>query len=87
MNNKAATLCDVGKHYGCEANMGKWLAGQAAALATDRAMKALGGVGYSNEYHVGRLWRDTRLFKFAPVSEEMVQNDVAQRDLGMPQSY
>lgn len=87
MNHKAATLCDRGQSYGSEANMGKWLAGQAAALATDRAMQTLGGMGYSKEYHVERLWRDARLFKFAPVSEEMVLNYVTQHDLGMPRSY
>ncbi|MGB9118371.1 acyl-CoA dehydrogenase family protein [Bradyrhizobium sp.] len=87
MNHKAATLYDLGQPYGSEANMGKWLAGQAAALATDRAMQTLGGMGYSKEYHVERLWRDARLFKFAPVSEEMVLNYVAQHDLGMPRSY
>lgn len=87
MNHKAATLYDLGQSYGSEANMGKWLAGQAAALATDRAMQTLGGMGYSKEYHVERLWRDARLFKFAPVSEEMVLNYVAQHDLGLPRSY
>jgi acyl-CoA dehydrogenase len=87
MNHKAATLYDLGQPYGSEANMAKWLAGQAAALATDRAMQTLGGMGYSKEYHVERLWRDARLFKFAPVSEEMVLNYVAQHDLGMPRSY
>lgn len=87
MNHKAATLYDLGQSYGSEANMGKWLAGQAAALATDRAMQTLGGMGYSKEYHIERLWRDARLFKFAPVSEEMVLNYVAQHDLGMPRSY
>ncbi|MBA1993768.1 acyl-CoA dehydrogenase family protein, partial [Escherichia coli] len=61
--------------------------GQAAALATDRAMQTHGGMGFSKEYHVERLWRDARLFKFAPVSEEMVLNYVAQHDLGMPRSY
>ncbi|MDH3282208.1 MAG: acyl-CoA/acyl-ACP dehydrogenase, partial [Gammaproteobacteria bacterium] len=58
-----------------------------AALATDRAMQTLGGMGYSKEFHVERLWRDARLFRIAPVSEEMVLNYVAQHDLGMPRSY
>ena len=57
------------------------------ALATERAMQTMGGMGYSKEYHVERLWRDARLFRFAPVSEEMILNFVAQHDLGMPRSY
>lgn len=87
MNYKAATLYDEGLPYGSEANMAKWLAGHAAGMATDRAMQTLGGMGYSKEYHVERLWRDARLFRIAPVSEEMVLNFVAQHDLGMPRSY
>ncbi|MGD0722409.1 MAG: acyl-CoA dehydrogenase family protein [Roseiarcus sp.] len=87
MNYKAAALHDQGRPYGSEANMAKWLAGQAAALATDRAIQTMGGMGYAKASHVERLWRDARLFRFAPVSEEMVLNYVAQHDLGLPRSY
>ncbi|CAN7347938.1 acyl-CoA/acyl-ACP dehydrogenase [Bosea sp. LjRoot9] len=87
MNHKAATLHDRGQPYGSEANMAKYLAGHAAGLATDRAIQTLGGMGYSKEYHAERLWRDARLFRVAPVSEEMILNYVAQHDLGMPRSY
>ena len=87
MNYKAASLHDEGKPYGSEANMGKWMAGHAAGQATDRAIQTMGGMGYSKEYHVERLWRDARLFRIAPISEEMVLNFVAQHDLGMPRSY
>lgn len=31
--------------------------------------------------------RDARLFRVAPVSEEMILNYVAQHDLGLPRSY
>ena len=87
MNYKAASLHDSGLPYGSEANMGKWLAGHAAGHATDRAIQTMGGMGYSKEYHVERLWRDARLFRIAPISEEMVLNFVAQHDLAMPRSY
>jgi acyl-CoA dehydrogenase len=87
MNYKAAALHDAGQAYGSEANMGKWLAGHAAGLATDRAIQTMGGMGYATESHVERLWRDARLFRIAPISEEMVLNFVAQHDLGMPRSY
>lgn len=87
MNYKAATLHDRGLPYGSEANMAKWLSGHAAAQATDRAIQTLGGMGYATDSHVERLWRDARLFRVAPVSEEMVLNYVAQHDLGLPRSY
>jgi acyl-CoA dehydrogenase len=87
MNYKAATLFDQKQPYGSEANLAKLLAGQAAAAATDRAMQTMGGRGYSREYHVERLWRDARLFRIAPVSEEMVLNYIARENLGMQRSY
>lgn len=87
MNYKAAWLHDQGLPYGSEANQGKWLAGHAAGHATDRAIQTMGGMGYATESHVERLWRDARLFRIAPISEEMVLNFVAQHDLGMPRSY
>jgi acyl-CoA dehydrogenase len=87
LNLKAAALCDAGKPYGSEANSAKLLAAQAAASATERAMQTMGGMGYAKEYHVERLWRDARLFRFAPISEEMILNFIANHDLGMPRSY
>jgi len=87
MNYQAASLCDQGQSYGSQANMAKWLAARAASHATDRAIQTMGGMGFATESHVERLWRDARLFRFAPVSEEMVLNYVAQHDLGMMRSY
>lgn len=87
MNLKSAWLCDQGLPYGSEANVAKLIGCQAATHAIERSMQAMGGMGYSKEYFIERLWRDARLFKFAPVSEEMVLNYIAVHDLGMPKSY
>jgi acyl-CoA dehydrogenase len=87
LNQKAATNFDMGLPYGSEANAAKLLAAQTVARATERAMQTMGGMGYAKEYHVERLWRDCRLFRFAPVSEEMILNYVANHDLKMPRSY
>ncbi|MGD9536023.1 MAG: acyl-CoA dehydrogenase family protein [Alphaproteobacteria bacterium] len=87
MNHKAASLCDQGSGYGSEANVAKLIAAQACADATERAMQTMGGMGYAKETHIERLWRDCRLFRFAPVSEEMILNFIAQHDLGMARSY
>jgi acyl-CoA dehydrogenase len=87
MNYKAASLFDAGKPYGSEANVAKLIAAQAAAMATERAMQTMGGMGYAKEFDVERLWRDARLFRFAPISEEMILNFIAVHDLGMPRSY
>jgi acyl-CoA dehydrogenase len=87
MNFKAASLCDQRLPYGSEANMAKWMAARAATTATDRAIQTLGGMGYARDYHVERLWRDTRLFRLAPISEEMGLNYVAQHNLGLARAY
>jgi acyl-CoA dehydrogenase len=87
MNYKAAALFDAGKPYGSEANVAKLIAAQATATATERAMQTMGGMGYAKEFDVERLWRDARLFRFAPISEEMILNFIAVHDLGMPRSY
>lgn len=87
LNYRAASNYDAGLPFGSEANAAKLLAAQVAARATEQAMQTMGGMGYSKEYHVERLWRDCRLFRFAPVSEEMILNYIAMHDLGMPRSY
>ncbi|MBT6116749.1 MAG: acyl-CoA/acyl-ACP dehydrogenase [Rhodospirillaceae bacterium] len=87
MNLKAAWLHDQGLPYGSEANTAKLIGAQALAKATERAMQTMGGMGFAKEMHAERLWRDARLFKFAPISEEMILNFIAQHDLGMPRGY
>jgi len=87
MNYKAATLHDQGKPFGSEANTAKLIAAQAASTLIERAMQTMGGMGFARESHLERLYRDARLFKFAPVSEEMILNFIAQHDLGLPRSY
>jgi len=87
LNLVAASKFDAGEPYGSEANQSKLIAAQAAAKATESAMQAMGGMGYSTEMHVERLWRDARLFRFAPISEEMILNYIAVHDLGMARGY
>ena len=87
MNYKAATKCDNGEEYGTESNLGKLIAAQACEKASSQAIQTMGGMGYASEFHVERLWRDARLFRFAPISEEMILNYTAQHSLGMPRSY
>lgn len=87
MNYRAAWSYDQGLPYGKEANIAKLIAAQACSAATERAMQTMGGMGYAKESHLERLWRDCRLFRFAPVSEEMTLNFIAQHGLGLPRSY
>lgn len=87
VNRKAAWLMDRGLAFGSEANTAKLLAAEAAFEACDCAMQTMGGMGYAAEFHVERLWRDARVFRIAPVPQEMVLSFIATHDLGLPRSY
>ena len=87
MAMKAAQLFDNKQPCGPESNAAKFLATEAAFEACDRAMQYHGGYCYATEYHVERYWREARLLKIAPVSQEMVLNYVADKILGLPKSY
>jgi acyl-CoA dehydrogenase len=84
---EAAWLYDNGHECGAAANSAKYLAAEASFAAADAAVQTLGGMGYATEYHVERYWRESRLQKLAPVSQEMTLNYVAQQVLGLPRSY
>jgi acyl-CoA dehydrogenase len=87
MARQAARLYDRGLPCGREANMGKFLCADAGFAAADAAVQTLGGMGYAREYHVERYFREARLMRLAPISQEMVLNYVAQHVMGLPRSY
>jgi acyl-CoA dehydrogenase len=87
MMRLAAWRYDQGLECGEEANTAKYLAAEASFFAADRAVQTLGGLGYATEYHVERYWREARLQRIAPVSQEMTCNFIAQNVLGLPRSY
>jgi alkylation response protein AidB-like acyl-CoA dehydrogenase len=84
---KAAWLFDQGRPCGAESNAAKLLAAEAGFEACDVALQTHGGYGYAKEFHVERLWREVRLYKIAPVSQQMVLNHLAEHVLGLPKSY
>lgn len=87
MIRKAGWLYDQGKPCGKEANMAKYLAAEAAFETADRAVQTHGGMGYAVEYQVERLFREARLMRIAPVSQEMILNYIGAHTLGLPKSY
>jgi acyl-CoA dehydrogenase len=84
---KATWLYDNGRPCGREANTAKYLCADAGFTAADRALQTHGGMGYAEEYHVARYFRETRLLRIAPVSQEMVLNYLGSHVLGLPRSY
>ena len=87
MARKAAWLYDRGQLCGREANLAKWLCADAGFQAADAALQTHGGLGYAREFHVERYFREARLMRLAPISQEMVLNYIAEHVLGLPRSY
>jgi acyl-CoA dehydrogenase len=84
---KATWLYDQGKPCGREANTAKYLCAEAGFAAADRALQTHGGMGYAEEYHVARYFREARLMRIAPISQEMILNYLGSHVLGLPRSY
>jgi acyl-CoA dehydrogenase len=84
---EAAWRYDQGLPCGEHANLAKWLAADAGWQAADRAVQTHGGFGYATEYDVERYWREVRVMRIAPVSQELIMSYVAEHVLGLPRSY
>jgi acyl-CoA dehydrogenase len=84
---QAAWLFDRGQPCGAQANAAKYLAAEAGCAACEATLQTFGGRGYRKDHHVERLWREARLYKIAPLTQEMALNYLAEHVLGLPKSY
>ena len=87
MRIKGARLFDGGEPCGPEANMAKYLAAEAAWEAANACIDCHGGYGYAEEYDVERKFREARLYKTAPINNNLILAYVGEHVLGMPRSY
>ncbi len=87
MRWKAAWLFEQGRPMAAEANTAKYLASEASWQAANACLDAHGGFGFAEEYDVERKFRETRLYRVAPVSNNLVLAYLGQHVLGMPRSY
>lgn len=87
MVREAADRLDAGLPCGEEANLAKYLAAEAGFFAADRAVQTLGGFGYATEYHVERYFREARLPRIAPISQELILAYISEHVLGLPRSH
>ena len=87
MRYKAAWLFEQGLPCGAEANMAKLLAAEASWQAANACLDTHGGFGFAEEYDVERKFRETRLYKVAPVSNNLILAYLGQHVLDMPRSY
>ncbi|OLB08766.1 MAG: acyl-CoA dehydrogenase [Candidatus Rokuibacteriota bacterium] len=87
MRDRAAALFDAGQPCGPEANMAKYLAAEAAWEAANACIDCHGGYGFAEEYDVERKFRECRLYKTAPINNNLILAYVGEHVLGMPRSY
>jgi acyl-CoA dehydrogenase len=78
---------DAGRTCGSEANMAKLLASDACWKAAETCMQTFGGFAFAREYDIERKWRECRLFRTAPISNNLVLAYLGQHVLDLPRSY
>jgi alkylation response protein AidB-like acyl-CoA dehydrogenase len=76
----------AGKATMIETTMLKVVAAEASNKCADLGIQILGGMGYSAETDMQRYWRDSRLQRIGPVTDEMARNLIAEQ-LGLPRSF
>ena len=83
----AAALYDANQACGTQANMAKHLASEASWAAGDMCMQTHGGFAFSREFHIERKFRETRLYRTAPISTNLILSHIATHELGLPRSF
>lgn len=87
MTHKASRKYDSGEGAATESNIANLKAAEASWNACEAAMTTFGGMSASAEVEVGRIWESVRHTRTAPVSEQMLRNFLAERELGLSRSY
>jgi alkylation response protein AidB-like acyl-CoA dehydrogenase len=80
---KAAWLKDQGRPYSREAAVAKLYASEVSEKVCHDAIQVLGGYGYSQEFPVERIYRDTRLLTIGEGTSEILRGVIAQSVLGL----
>jgi len=87
MVRRAAELYEADKQCGSEANMAKYLAAEASWKAADMCMQTHGGFAFAEEFDIERKFRETRLYRIAPISTNLILSFLAEHVLDLPRSY
>ncbi len=72
---------------GARANAANYPAAEAAFDAADAAVQAHGGKGIATEFDVERYFREARLSRLVPITQQLALNSLGERELGLPRSY
>ena len=80
----AARLKDAGHSYLMEAAMCKYFASQVAERVASRAIEVLGGVGFTKDYPVEKLYRDAKIGRIYEGTSNMQRLTIAKQLLAKP---
>src|ERR1700736_4968760 len=78
----AARLRDSGLPFVTEAAMAKYFASQVAETTASRAVEVLGGVGFTKDYPVEKLYRDAKIGRIYEGTANMQKLTIAKQILG-----
>ena len=78
----AARLRDAGAPFVTEAAMCKYFASQVAERSASKAVEVLGGVGFTKDYPVEKLYRDAKIGKIYEGTSNMQRVTIAKQMLG-----
>jgi acyl-CoA dehydrogenase len=81
-----ACKISAGKQSIIETTALKVAASELCNNCADTGIQILGGMGYSAETDMQRYWRDSRLWRIGPITNEMARNSIAEQ-LGLPRSF
>ena len=82
MTYNAARLKDSGQPFLKEAAMAKYFASQVAERVSSLAIEILGGYGFTKDYPVEKLWRDSKIGKIYEGTSNMQLQTIAKLLLG-----
>jgi acyl-CoA dehydrogenase len=85
--DRVAAMYEAGAECGVEATMLKYLAADIAYRLADQSLQTHGGMGYAVEFDVERYWREARMLRLAPITQELALNHLATHGLGLPRSF
>ena len=80
----AARLREAGKPFLCEAAMAKYYASEIAETVASKAVEILGGVGFTRDYPVEKLYRDAKIGRIYEGTTNMQLLTIARQILGKP---
>ncbi len=84
---EAARQDAVGAATDVLSGLAKWSSSKASLAATDVGMEVMAAAGFLENEVMQQYFRDARLHVFAPVSNDMALNLLAERWLDLPRSY